>query len=197
MKKILLIFGVVVLVILILFSLRFLIGGPEDDWICVDGQWVKHGAPSTPMPSKPCGEEELIGGRQDEHGCLIAAGYQWCPSQKKCMRMWEEYCEEYKDQYRGKTATSSDFNCQSFTPEECPDECVVCPPCAACSSISCQSKEFCESIGFNKDWYKEIKRGINSFEECMADGNPVMESYPRQCRTKDGRIFVEEIDIKQ
>ncbi len=34
---------------------------------------------------------------------------------------------------------------------------------------------------------------ISNFEECAAAGNPVMESYPRQCRTKDGRLFVEEI----
>lgn len=34
---------------------------------------------------------------------------------------------------------------------------------------------------------------ITSFEECAAAGNAVMESYPRQCRTKDGRLFVEEI----
>ena len=34
---------------------------------------------------------------------------------------------------------------------------------------------------------------INSFEDCVADGNPVMESYPRQCRTEDGKHFVEEI----
>lgn len=35
---------------------------------------------------------------------------------------------------------------------------------------------------------------INSFEECAAAGYPVMESYPRQCRTPDGRTFVEELD---
>lgn len=34
---------------------------------------------------------------------------------------------------------------------------------------------------------------VANFEECAAAGNPVMESYPRQCRTEDGRIFVEEI----
>jgi len=34
---------------------------------------------------------------------------------------------------------------------------------------------------------------IANFEECVAAGNPVMESYPRQCRTQDGRLFVEEI----
>lgn len=31
---------------------------------------------------------------------------------------------------------------------------------------------------------------INSFEECVAAGNPVMESYPRQC-SANGRNFIE------
>ena len=34
---------------------------------------------------------------------------------------------------------------------------------------------------------------IDSFEECVAAGNLVMESYPRQCRTSDGKHFVESI----
>ncbi len=34
---------------------------------------------------------------------------------------------------------------------------------------------------------------IDSFEDCVAAGNPIMESYPRQCRTEDGKHFVEEI----
>ena len=35
---------------------------------------------------------------------------------------------------------------------------------------------------------------INSFEECAEAGYPIMESYPEQCRTPDGRNFVREID---
>ncbi|MDP3645643.1 MAG: hypothetical protein Q8R25_00995 [bacterium] len=31
---------------------------------------------------------------------------------------------------------------------------------------------------------------IASYEECVAAGNPIMESYPTQCRTPDGRTFV-------
>lgn len=34
---------------------------------------------------------------------------------------------------------------------------------------------------------------INSFEACLQAGYPVMESYPRQCRTADGQLFVEEV----
>ena len=51
MKKL----GIALLVIisLVLF-LRFVVGGPEDDWICENGQWVKHGNPSSPKPESDC-----------------------------------------------------------------------------------------------------------------------------------------------
>ena len=35
---------------------------------------------------------------------------------------------------------------------------------------------------------------ITNFEECLAAGNPAMESHPRQCKTVDGKHFVEIID---
>lgn len=34
--------------------IRFIIGGNEDSWICVNGQWVKHGSPSAPKPEEAC-----------------------------------------------------------------------------------------------------------------------------------------------
>ena len=86
MKKVLVVILILILAILIIRTIS-----QEDDWICVDGEWIKHGYPSFPKPTRPCGE-------------------------------------------------------------------------------------------------------ITSFEECVAAGNPVMESYPRQCRTEDGNLFVEEID---
>jgi hypothetical protein len=33
---------------------------------------------------------------------------------------------------------------------------------------------------------------ISSFEECVAAGNPVMESFPRQCRAQ-GKTFIENV----
>ncbi len=35
---------------------------------------------------------------------------------------------------------------------------------------------------------------IRDFDDCVAAGNPVMESYPRHCRTDDGRTFTEDIE---
>jgi len=40
---------------------------------------------------------------------------------------------------------------------------------------------------------QEVDRGITNFEECVAAGNEIMESYPRQCRNGDD-LFVEEVD---
>src|SRR3989338_698665 len=34
---------------------------------------------------------------------------------------------------------------------------------------------------------------ITNFKECADAGNPIMESYPRQCITADGPLFVEDI----
>ena len=36
----------------------------------------------------------LLGGDRDEHGCIGSAGYQWCEAKQKCLRIWEEPCEE-------------------------------------------------------------------------------------------------------
>lgn len=35
-----------------IFMIRLLAG--EDGWICSEGRWIKHGAPSAPMPNSPC-----------------------------------------------------------------------------------------------------------------------------------------------
>ncbi len=39
----------------------------------------------------------------------------------------------------------------------------------------------------------ESQAEINNFIDCKNAGNLIMESYPRQCRSADGRLFVEDI----
>ncbi|MGB6881870.1 MAG: hypothetical protein WBD86_01015 [Microgenomates group bacterium] len=95
MKKALIIVTVAAfVVIVVLGALRLLVGGGEDTWLCVDGEWVRHGVPSAPKPESGCGEEKIIGGDKDEHGCIGSAGYTWCESKQKCLREWEEPCEQ-------------------------------------------------------------------------------------------------------
>ncbi|MDD5710797.1 MAG: hypothetical protein PHV43_01705 [Candidatus Colwellbacteria bacterium] len=44
-------------------SYRFFLSGPEDTWLCENGEWIKHGNPSASMPEEECEEE---GVRNDE-----------------------------------------------------------------------------------------------------------------------------------
>lgn len=41
--------------------------------------------------------------------------------------------------------------------------------------------------------FEKPEQTIMSFEECKAAGYPIMESYPEQCKTPDGRTFVRSI----
>ncbi len=45
------------------------------------------------------------------------------------------------------------------------------------------------------DYFRPVKEVV-SFETCAKAGYPVMESYPRQCKTPDGRTYAEEIPEK-
>lgn len=49
------------------------------------------------------------------------------------------------------------------------------------------------AIGYGIAFNKAKQQTIASFGDCVAAGYPVMESYPQQCRTKDGKTFVEDI----
>jgi len=40
---------------------------------------------------------------------------------------------------------------------------------------------------------QNVKQEASSFLECIQLGNPVMESYPHQCRDEAGNLFVEDL----
>lgn len=54
----------------VILSIRFIFGGNEDDWICVNEQWVRHGNPANQPPQSGCGnggiKEEARGERPGE-----------------------------------------------------------------------------------------------------------------------------------
>jgi hypothetical protein len=69
--------------------------------------------------------------------------------------------------------------CKDYSYGQCPEGCVVCPPCEACSSLVCQSKKFCESIGFNESWYQGTKSNYCTVEQKKAEVCP--EYYSATC----------------
>jgi hypothetical protein len=46
-------FLLISVIVILLFVLRFVLGGPEDTWIYQKGQWIKHGRPSSAKPLFP------------------------------------------------------------------------------------------------------------------------------------------------
>lgn len=39
-------------------------------------------------------QPNIVGNDRDAHGCIGSAGYSWCELKQKCLRVWEEKCEE-------------------------------------------------------------------------------------------------------
>jgi len=56
-KRLLIIIIIFLLLLILALSLVYF-KGKEDSWVCENGQWVKHGNPTEPMPDYPCGTEE-------------------------------------------------------------------------------------------------------------------------------------------
>ena len=66
-QKILLsIVGIIIILGVIILGIRFL-SGPEDNWICVNGELVKHGQPSAPAPTTPCPGANINNSNQAEN----------------------------------------------------------------------------------------------------------------------------------
>lgn len=62
------------------------------------------------------------------------------------------------------------------------------------SSPACVKPETVNKL-LLRGWALDLS-AITIFEECESAGNPIMESYPRQCQTPDGKHFVEQINSK-
>ena len=54
-------------------------------------------------------------------------------------------------------AGQGNANCADYSVDKCPPACTICPPCEACNSISCQTEQFCQNIGFNRSWQEAVR----------------------------------------
>lgn len=78
-KKVLLgILGIVLVAFIVLIGARILSG--EDNWICQNGQWVKHGNPSGAMPTGTCNDGEQIASYKAPTEAAVAN-----PASKNCI----------------------------------------------------------------------------------------------------------------
>jgi len=64
--------GGLIALFFLIFTLRFILGGNEDSWICQNNKWVAHGKPSYAKPDDPCGKKYPIPKTKEE--CLQKGG---------------------------------------------------------------------------------------------------------------------------
>lgn len=88
---------------------------------------------------------------------------------------------------------------EPLEPQE-PQEPVIEPDLVACTAdaMQCPDGSYVGRTGPDCAFaacpdISPVLQDVTSFEECDAAGNPVMESYPRQC-VDNGELFVEEIN---
>lgn len=90
MKKTTLIIALIIIIGLAgLFALRLL--SPEDSWICVNNEWVKHGNPSQEKPDQNCGEKnrpnvDMATDCQENQGV-------WLEEYKECESIGQDWCD--------------------------------------------------------------------------------------------------------
>ena len=44
--------------------------------------------------SNDVNSQQLVGNDKDAFGCIPSAGYSWCDVKQKCIRVWEEDCNQ-------------------------------------------------------------------------------------------------------
>jgi hypothetical protein len=86
------------------------------------------------------------------------------------VRVFYHYSEDGEKEVIHARLSQVDDQCERYTIKDCPNECVVCPPCEECSSLSCQSEEYCLSIGFDEKWYESVDPDIGQTVESIEVG---------------------------
>ena len=146
------------------------------------------------MKKEPQVKEPQVCGIENCHGLDITCGPN-VPEVCDERYQFGDFCREYfagcgiingicspAEQESGNTAFGK---CKS-----CVMECEKITDQYSDKSFLCEEK--CRAMMKLRSETQNEPAIINSFEECIAAGNPAMESYPRQCMA-NGKTFVEEI----
>jgi hypothetical protein len=134
-----------------------------------------------------CAKEQVIGGDKDKMGCLVSAGYTWNATITACVRPWE------LDESQAKAAQIAVAPMSIMPRTIVKVETLRCEGCFIVSILRGDTQEVSNVTLVN--WKFVFKNNINkieNFEECISAGNPVMESYPRQC-SFNGSTFTESL----
>ena len=130
-------------------------------------------------------------GAQDR--CDLSIGETYCPSLGECVQVRNELCEEFSEYYIEPRACTMEympvrgditFPCDTGT-------CTVTMEFGNRCVAEAAGAENIEPINWMND---EVT--VTNFEECVAQGNPIMESYPEQC-AHEGVVYTRELSPEE
>ncbi len=143
------------------------------------------------------GADKSIGGETDEHGCLPTAGYTWCETKQKCLRIWEENCPpDYADDAQGRAIEIAEEyakNMKSYTDETGRDlkiNSVVQFKCPGCWIIYLQ---YDLNLGKPTDIYTNDRMTVNitlsnwKVSDAVSGRGGVIVLTPEECIAKGAR----------
>lgn len=140
-------------------------------------------------------ESMIIGGQRDAQGCLLPAGYSYDNEIGACVRKWElDDGGKIKAAISAASELKKTVSSYGLTVVEV--EVFKCPGCYRVAFEKEQKKYEVNLKNWNVAEDSFEKETISSFAECTAAGNPVIETYPRQCNF-DGENFVEDIYVDE
>lgn len=166
-------------------------------------------------------QADLVGGDKDEHGCISSAGYSWCESGQKCLRPWEEGCQDYIVQIFEaiKAVTSVDFSEPSGTEltwqvenEEGLEDLTLQASMISADTVIDEDfqkiKSFIKQDGFEEDMYngrgsffgefgayrKDNFSLVCTLSGIYSDFNPDDPRYEPQTTDKDVKIICAILD---
>lgn len=146
-------------------------------------------------------ESELVGNDKDEHGCIASAGYMWCEAKQECIRPWEQDCSNNTNELDAQAILITNItfsqnymnnngrNLQILSTKklDC-DGCFIMNASYMADSIKNNSVTDKISISAHFENYEIVDMvtshgslKIDSYDDCVAAGNPILESYPEKC----------------
>jgi hypothetical protein len=140
-------------------------------------------------------QPDIVGGDRDENGCLTSAGYSYDADVGACTRNWEiDENEKEVIQTVLMVQSYSSFSVVSVeSVEDCDD----------CYDVTLQRNPLEGNEEYSEPYVVPYREGridysydnpVTNFEECIAAGNPAMESYPRRCRDPiSDKTYIEDI----
>jgi len=106
---------IVIIVVFVAVFVVFVLRGSEDRWMCVDGEWVKHGVPGEPMPTEGCGDGTNRNMNNQNTNSLVNCNeildLDACKKRTDCLSV--DYCGCTTDRYKadkcGETINPEDW----------------------------------------------------------------------------------------